>query len=147
MMEDILRACVLEFEGFWETHLPLIEFVFNNNYNTRIGMALFKALYRRPYRSPLCWAEVSDRKLLGPKMVWETNVKVAIVKEKMKSAQDRYKSYEDQHCKDKEFSVGDYVLLRLSPIGGVMRLGQKRGMLSPRHIGQLEILECVKKVA
>ena len=86
VMEDMLRACVLDFKGTWETHLPLIEFAYNNSYHSSIGMAPFEALYGRPCRSPLCWAEVGDRKLLGLEMIRETNEKIVIVREKMKAA-------------------------------------------------------------
>ena len=67
-------------------------------------------------------------------MVKETNEKTVIVKEKMKAAQDRHKSYADQHHKDKEFRVGEYILLEVSPIRGVVRFGQKKDKLSPHYI-------------
>ena len=50
-------------------------------------------LYGRPTRSPLCWDEVGDGNLIGPKMIQKTNKKIAIAREKMKAAQDRYKHY------------------------------------------------------
>ena len=53
-LEDMLRACVLELQGSWDTHLPLIEFAYNNSYHSSIGMAPFEALYGRKCRSPLC---------------------------------------------------------------------------------------------
>ena len=59
----------------------------------------------------------------------------------------RYKSYADNHCKDREFKVGDHVLLKVSLVQGVVRFGQKRGKLSPRYIGPFEILERMGKVA
>ena len=65
----------------------------------------------------------------------------------MKAAQDQHKSYADQHRKDKEFSVGEHVLLKVSPIQGVVRFGQKWEKLSPRYIGPFEVLECVGKVS
>ena len=68
---------------------------------------------------------------LGLEMVWENKEKIIMVREKMKIAQVWHKSYADQHRKDKEFSVGDNVLLKMSPIQGVVRFGQKRGKLSP----------------
>ena len=58
VLEDMLRACVLDFGGSWETHLSLAEFAYNNSYHSSIGMAPYEALYGRPCRSPLCWAEV-----------------------------------------------------------------------------------------
>ena len=143
----MLRACAIDFESSRETHFPLVEFAYNNSYHSSIGMAPFEALYGRPCRSPLCWAEVGDGKLLGPEMVRETNEKIVIIREKMKVAQDRHKSYADQHYKDKEFNVGEHVLLKVSPIQGVVRFGQKKGKLSPYYIKSFEILECVGKVA
>ena len=65
----------------------------------------------------------------------------------MKAAQSRYKSYADQHRKDREFDVGDHVLLKVSPVRGIMRFGQKREKLSPQYIGPFEILERIGKVA
>ncbi|GJV56424.1 putative reverse transcriptase domain-containing protein [Tanacetum coccineum] len=57
-LEDILRACVIDFGKGWERHLPLVEFSYNNNYHASIKAAPFEALYGRRCRSPVCWAEV-----------------------------------------------------------------------------------------
>ncbi|GKE45064.1 putative reverse transcriptase domain-containing protein, partial [Tanacetum coccineum] len=59
-LEDMLRACVIDFGKGWDRHLPLVEFSYNNNYHTSIKAAPFKALYGRKCRSPICWAEVGD---------------------------------------------------------------------------------------
>ena len=115
-MEDMLRACVIDCESSWEMHLPLIEFAYNNSYHTSIGMAPFKALYGRSCRLPLCWAEVGDNHLLGPELVRETNEKIKIVKEKMLTAQSRFKSYADKHRRGLDFDVGDHAFLKVSPI-------------------------------
>ena len=64
---------------------------------------------------------------------------------KDEAVQNRYKSYADKHRKDREFTVGDHVVLKVSPVRGVVRFGQKRGKLSPRYIGPFEILERVGK--
>ena len=82
VMEDMLRACVMDFEGTWESHLPLIEFAYNNSYQSSIGMAPFEVLYGRPYRSSLRWTEASNGPLLGPDMVNQTHERIKIVKEK-----------------------------------------------------------------
>ncbi|GJW56125.1 putative reverse transcriptase domain-containing protein [Tanacetum coccineum] len=59
-LEDMLRACVLDFGGSWDVHLPLVEFSYNNSYHSSVRRALFKALYGRKCRSPILWAEVGD---------------------------------------------------------------------------------------
>ncbi|GJU04433.1 putative reverse transcriptase domain-containing protein [Tanacetum coccineum] len=56
-LEDMLRACVIDFGNGWEGHLPLIEFSYNNSYHASIKAAPFEALYGRKCRSPVCWAE------------------------------------------------------------------------------------------
>nr|GEV93351.1 putative reverse transcriptase domain-containing protein [Tanacetum cinerariifolium] len=58
-LEDMLRACVIDFGKGWEKNLPLVEFSYNNSYHASIKAALFEALYGRKCRSPVCWAEVS----------------------------------------------------------------------------------------
>ncbi|GJZ71033.1 putative reverse transcriptase domain-containing protein [Tanacetum coccineum] len=65
-LEDMLRACVMDFRKGWDIHLPLIEFSYNNNYHTSIKATPFEALYGRKCRSPICWAEVGDAQRTGP---------------------------------------------------------------------------------
>ncbi|KAJ0458036.1 putative nucleotidyltransferase, Ribonuclease H [Helianthus annuus] len=74
-LEDMLRACVMDLGGNWDTHLPLVEFSYNNSYHTSIQVAPFEVLYGRRCRSPLCWAETGDRQLIGPELVQETTDK------------------------------------------------------------------------
>ncbi|GKE66999.1 putative reverse transcriptase domain-containing protein, partial [Tanacetum coccineum] len=71
-LEDMLRACVIDFGKGWDRHLPLIEFSYNNSYHTSIKAAPFEALYGRKCRSPICWAEVGDAQLTGPEIIRET---------------------------------------------------------------------------
>ena len=68
ILEDLLRLCILDFGGTWEEHLPLVEFSYNNSFQSSIGMAPFEALYGRPCRSPTCWWESTDEILHGP--IW-----------------------------------------------------------------------------
>lgn len=89
ILEDLLRACILEFGGNWEDHLPLMEFTYNNNYQATIRMALYKALYGRRCRTPVCWEEVGDQSLIGAEIVQMTTKKVMVIKNRMKVAQDR----------------------------------------------------------
>ncbi|GJZ48996.1 putative reverse transcriptase domain-containing protein [Tanacetum coccineum] len=58
-LEDMLRACVMDFEGSWDIHLPLVKFSYNNNYHSSVRYAPFEALYGRKCRSPILWAEKS----------------------------------------------------------------------------------------
>ena len=146
MLEDMLRACALEFSGSWDEHLPYAEFTYNNSYHYRIQCAPFEALYGRKCRSPMCWIETGERSLATVDFVQETTDKVAIIKEKLKAARDRQKSYADQRRKPLEFEVGDKVLLKVSPWKGTVRFG-KRGKLSPRYIGPFEIVARIGPVA
>ncbi|XP_022897625.1 uncharacterized protein LOC111411315 [Olea europaea var. sylvestris] len=91
----MLRACVLDLGGSWETHLPLVEFAYNNSFQATIGMAPYEALYGRKCKSPIHWDE------------------------------DRQKSYADRRRKDLEFSVGDKVFLKVAPMKGVLRFDKK----------------------
>ena len=88
-LEDMLRACVMEFKGSWDTHLALMEFAYNNNYRASIEMAPFEALYGRKCRTPVCWDEVGERRLVGPELVQITSEKVKVVRDNLKIARDR----------------------------------------------------------
>ncbi|KAK1415010.1 hypothetical protein QVD17_30779 [Tagetes erecta] len=145
-LEDMLRACVLDFGKRWESHLPLIEFSYNNSYHTSIKMAPFEALYGCKCRSPICWAEVGDSQITGPDLVHETTEAIVQIRSRMAAARDRQKSYADKRRKPLEFSVGDRVLLKVSPWKGVIRFG-KRGKLNPRYVGPFKITKRVGPVA
>ncbi|KAL0545745.1 hypothetical protein IC582_015636 [Cucumis melo] len=145
-LEDMLRACVLQFKGNWDAHLSLMEFAYNNNFHSSIGMTPYEALYGRRCRTPVCWDEVGERKLVEPELVQITSENVKIIREKLKTAQDRQKSYVDKRRRDLEFEVGDKIFLKLSPWKGVLRFGRK-GKLSPRFIGPYEILERIGPAA
>ena len=145
-LEDMLRACVIDFGGNWDTHLPLAEFSYNNSYHASAKCAPFEALYGRKCRSPVLWAEVGDTRLIGPEIVQETTDKVVMVKERLKAARNRQKSYADNRRKPLEFQVGDKVLLKVSPWKGVMHF-RKKGKLAPRYVGPFLILERVGPIA
>ncbi|GJU43001.1 putative reverse transcriptase domain-containing protein [Tanacetum coccineum] len=145
-LEDMLRACVIDFGNGWEGHLPLIEFSYNNSYHASIKAAPFEVLYGRKCQSPVCWAEVEDVGLTGPELVHETTEKIVQIKHRMQAARDRQKSYADVRRKPLEFQVGDRVMLKVSPWKGVVRFG-KRGKLNPRYIGPFKVLAKVGTVA
>nr|GEV24517.1 putative reverse transcriptase domain-containing protein [Tanacetum cinerariifolium] len=115
-LEDMLRACVLDFVGSWDVHLPLVKFSYN-------------------------WYE-----LIRPELVQETTEKISHIKDRLKAVRDRQKSYADKRRKPLEFSVCDYVLLKVSPWKGVVRFGKKE-KLAPRFVGPFEIIEKVGLVA
>ncbi|GJX90755.1 putative reverse transcriptase domain-containing protein [Tanacetum coccineum] len=142
----MLRACVLDFGGSWDVHLPLVEFSYNNSYHSSVRCAPFKALYGRKCRSPIMWAEVEKGQLIGTELVQETTEKISQIKDILKAARDRQKSYADKRRKHLEFSVGDYVLLKVPPWKGVVRFG-KKGKLAPRFVGPFEIIKKVGPVA
>src|ERR1700722_11623194 len=109
VLEDMLRAYVIDFQGSWEEHLPLVEFAYNNSYQSTIGMAPYEALYGRPCKSPICWAEPEDSLMLGPDLIRETTEKVAMIRDRILAAQSRQKSYADQRRRPLEFEIDDFV--------------------------------------
>nr|XP_004515974.1 uncharacterized protein LOC101489513 [Cicer arietinum] len=90
-LEDLLRACVLEQNGSWDSFLPFIEFTYNNSFHSKIEMTPFEALYGRRCRTPLCWFETSGNLVLGPAIVQQTTGKVKTIQEKMRASQSRQK--------------------------------------------------------
>ncbi|GJZ20773.1 putative reverse transcriptase domain-containing protein [Tanacetum coccineum] len=111
------RACVMDFGGSWDVHLPLVKFSYNNNYHSSVRCAPFESLYRRKCRSPILWAEVREGQLIGPEIVQETTEKISQIKNRLKAARDR-----------------------------VVRF-KKKGKLAPRFVGPFEITERIGPVA
>ena len=114
-LEDMLRACILEFRGSWDEHVALMEFAYNNQYHSSIDMAPYEALYGRKCRCPVYWDEEGERVLEGPKLIEELMEKIQIVKRNLKAAQDRQKSYADLRRREISYDVGDKVFLKVSP--------------------------------
>lgn len=86
-LDDILRTCVIDFRRHWDDHLPLVEFAYNNNYQTSIGMTLYETLYGRPCRLPICWEEVGDRKkLISLDLINETTVNIVKIRKNIQTA-------------------------------------------------------------
>ncbi|KZV38151.1 hypothetical protein F511_41907 [Dorcoceras hygrometricum] len=146
ILEDLLRARVLDYAESWDTMLPLVEFAYNNSYQASIEMAPYEALYGRKCRSPIHWDDVGERTELGPDIVEQTAAAIKIIRDRMKTAQSRQNSYADSHRRDLNFEVEDHVFLKIAPMKGVMRFGRK-GKLSPRFIGPFQILERIGTLA
>ncbi|GKA85844.1 putative reverse transcriptase domain-containing protein [Tanacetum coccineum] len=89
MLEDMLRACVMDFRKGWDRHVPLVEFSYNNSYHTSIKAAPFEALYGRKCRSPIYWDEVGEAQLTGPEFFCETTEKIVQIKHRIQAARDR----------------------------------------------------------
>ncbi|GJR36516.1 putative reverse transcriptase domain-containing protein [Tanacetum coccineum] len=130
----MLRACVIDFGGNWEDHLPLVEFAYNNSYHASFKMPPYEMLYGRRCRTPVCWDEVGSRELASTNVVLATTEKIETIRERLKEAQDRWKSYANKRRRPIKFDVGEFVMLKVSPWKGVMRFKNK-GKLSPRFIG------------
>nr|GFA28064.1 putative reverse transcriptase domain-containing protein [Tanacetum cinerariifolium] len=118
-LKDMLRACVMDFGGSWDTYLPLVEFSYNNSYHKSIKCAPFEALYGRKCRSPVIWTEIAESQLIGPEIVQETTEKIFQIKERLKTARSCQKSYADKRRKPLEFKIEDRVLLKVSLWKGV----------------------------
>ncbi|KAK1427827.1 hypothetical protein QVD17_16523 [Tagetes erecta] len=145
-LEDMLRACVIDFGGNWESHLALVEFSYNNSYHSSIDMAPFEALYGRKCRSPICWTEIGEAQITGPEFIQLSTDKIHKIRDNLLAARNRQKYYADKKRKPMEYKVGDLVLLKVSPWKGVVRFG-KKGKLAPRYVGPFKVLERVGKVA
>nr|GEU65410.1 reverse transcriptase domain-containing protein [Tanacetum cinerariifolium] len=114
-LEDMLRACVMDFGGSWDIHFPLVKFSYNNSYHSSVRCASFESLYGRKCRSLILWAEGGEVQLIEPEIVQETTKKILQIKDRLKTTLDHQKSYADKRRKPLEFSVGDHVLLKVSP--------------------------------
>nr|GEX41199.1 putative reverse transcriptase domain-containing protein [Tanacetum cinerariifolium] len=115
----MLRACVIDFGGNWDVHLPLAEFSYNNSYQSSIRRASFEDLYGRKCRSLALWAEIRESRLIGQELVQDMTDKAVLIKEKLKA-----------------------VLLWK----GVICFG-KKGKLASRYVRQFEILERISPIA
>src|SRR4051812_21631382 len=160
ILEDMLRSCIVDFGGTWEDHLPIVEFAYNNSFQASIDMAPFEALYDRPCRSPLCWVDAGESTaarhridedtgetiLLGPEFITETTEKIALIRQRIRAAQDRQKVYADQDRREVTFEVGDMAFLKVSAHRGLQK-SRKLGKLAPRYIGPFRVLERVGPVA
>ena len=137
---------MIDYEGSRDRRIPLVEFVYNNIFQSSIGMAPYDALYGRKCRTLLCWMKLNENKVIGPDLIQETEEKVKMIREILKVANDRQKSYADMKRKDIRYEIGEKVFLKVSPWKKGMRF-RKKDKLSPRFIGPHEMIEKVGPVA
>jgi hypothetical protein len=140
ILEDMLRACVLSYGTKWEDRLPFAEFSYNNSYQASLQMAPFKALYGCKCRTPLNWSETGESQIFGPDIIKEAEEQVQLIRNGLKAAQSRQKSYTDSKRRSVTFNVGDFSYLRVTPLKGMQRFHVK-GKLAPCYIGPFKILE------
>jgi hypothetical protein len=146
ILEDMLRACALQYGTSWDKNLPYAEFSYNNNYQEILKMAPFELLCGRRCQTLLFWSETRERKVFGPDILQEAEKQVRMVRENLRVAQSRQKSYADHRRRELSFEVGDFVYLKVSPMRG-LRHFKVRGKLAPRFIGPFKILEKRGEVA
>jgi hypothetical protein len=142
----MLSACALQYGRSWDKSLPYTKFSYNNSYQESLKMAPFKMLYGRRCRTPLFWNETGERKVFGPNILQEAKKQVCMVRENLRVAQSRQKSYTDHRRRELSFEVGDFVYLKVSPMRGLRRF-KVRGKLAPRFIRPFKILEKRGEVA
>jgi hypothetical protein len=109
-------------------------------------MSPFEALYGRKCRTPLYWDQTGERQFFGPELIQEAEEQVRIIRESLRVAQTRQKSYADNRRRPLEFEEGDYVYLKVSPLRGMRRFKVK-GKLSPCYIGPFLIFRRVGEMA
>jgi hypothetical protein len=135
ILEDMLRACALQYGRIWDKSLPYAEFSYNNNYQESLKMTPFEMLYGCRCRTPLFWSDARERKVFGPDILQEAVKQVHM-----------QKSYVDHRRRELSFKVRDFVYLKVSPMRGLRRF-KVRGELAPRFIGPFKILEKRSEVA
>jgi hypothetical protein len=119
----MLRACALQDKLGWDKKLPYAEFSYNNSYQASLEMSPFEALYGRNYRTPLHWDQPSERQVFGSEILLEAEENIRMVRENLKAAKSRQRSYADTRRRELSFKVGDYVYLKVSSIRGTKRFG------------------------
>ncbi|WVZ88944.1 hypothetical protein U9M48_035411 [Paspalum notatum var. saurae] len=140
ILEDMLRACALSNKKSWDKSLPYAEFSYNNIYQASLKRAPFEVLYGRRCRTPLLWDQVGEKVVFGLDMVKEAERQVQEVRNNLKLAQSRQKSYADHRRRELTFEIRDHVYLKVSPIQGLRRFKVK-GKLAPRYIGPFRIVD------
>jgi hypothetical protein len=146
ILKDMLRGCALDYGSRWDENLPYSEFSYNNSHQDSIEMAPFEALYGRKCTTPLLWSGVGERSLFGPDIIKDAEEKVRLIRDRLKIAQSRQKSYADSKRREVTYEVRDTAYLRVSPLRGVKRSGVK-GKLAPRFVGPFKVLAQKGEVA
>jgi hypothetical protein len=133
ILENMLRACALQYGRSWNKSLSYAEFFYNNSYQESLKMALFEMLYGHRYQTLLFCSEAGEQKVFGPDILQEAEKQVRMVRGNLRVAQSRQKSYVDHRRRELSFEVGDSVYLKVSPMRGLrhfkVRASSHRGSL------------------
>jgi hypothetical protein len=140
ILEDMLRMYVMDQHKPSEEFLPLVEFAYNNNYESTIMMAPFELLYGRQCQTSLSWDRLEDRVLVGPEVIQEMEEHMQSIRQRIKEVQDWQKSYVDVHCIDRSYEIGYRVFLWVKPQKSLIKFG-KGAKISPRFMGPFEVVE------
>jgi hypothetical protein len=146
IVEYMLCMYVITKPNKWEDYLHLVEFAYNNGYETSAKFSPFEVLYDRNCTNPISWDNLADRLMVGPEMLQEMENMVRKVQQNLKEAKDRYKSYADEKRRHLEFQVGDHVYLKVKAQKSLMKLGNYDKM-APRFCGPFEILARIGPMA
>jgi hypothetical protein len=146
VIEDVLRMYVMDRPSKWEDYLHLVEFAYNNGYQESLKMSPFEALYGRKCNTLVSWDNPVDKEMVGPELLKEMEEKMLKIKNNLKVAQDRHKSYADKNKNQREFKVGDHVFLNVKVNRSSSKLG-KCSKLVAIYCGPFEILESIGPVA
>jgi hypothetical protein len=126
--------------------MPYAEFLYNNSYQASIEMAPYEAIYGRQCRTPLFWSQTGESQVFGPEVLRDMEKRVKMIRECLKVAQTRQKSYADKQRWDLSFENDDFVYLKVSPMRGTHRFKVK-GKLAPRYIGPFKFIDRKGEVA
>jgi hypothetical protein len=140
ILEDMLRAYVMEHSGSWDNILPCAEFSYNKSYQESLKMTPFEALYGRRCHTPLNWTGPGEKVVFAPDLVEEAKATVSRIQENLRTARSRQESYANKRCQSLEFMVGDHVYLKVSSMRGMKRFRMK-GKLAPHYIRPFPILD------
>jgi hypothetical protein len=140
ILEDMLRACVMEDQCSWDKNLPWIEFSYNNSYQESLKMPPFKALYVRRCHTPLNWIEPGEKAIFGPDLIDEAEVTVHRIQDNLKATRSCQESYANKRRRPLDFEDGNHIYLLVSSMKGVKRFGMK-GKLTPCYIRPFPILQ------
>jgi hypothetical protein len=146
IIEDMLGMYVMDNPSKWEDYLHLVEFSYNNGYQTSLRMIPFEALYGRKCDTPVSWDNPVDKVVLGPELLKDMEDQVVKIKKNLKEAQDRQKVYADKNKTTREFKVGEHVLLKVKPKKISLKLGSCTKLVA-RFCGPFKILDIIGLVA